>query len=108
MTNKPLRFAEPILQNEPAFKNCRTLVCPDHLNKIKPDPEGILKGCEDLSISPSDCIYIGDHMKDLEAGINAGTRVIACYFGYSLKVGDHDKNIQGANHPIDLIELIKA
>ena len=108
VTNKPLRFAEPILQNEPAFKNCRTLVCPDHLNKIKPDPEGILKGCEDLSISPSDCLYIGDHMKDLEAGINAGTRVIACYFGYSLKAGDHDESILGANHPIDLIDLMKA
>ena len=108
VTNKPLRFAAPILQNEPAFKNCRTLICPDHINKIKPDPEGILKGCEDLGISPSDCIYIGDHMKDLQAGINAGTRVLACYFGYSLKAGDHDKSIQGANHPIDLIELIKA
>ena len=108
VTNKPLRFAEPILQNEPAFKNCRTLVCPDHINKIKPDPEGILKGCEDLSISPSDCLYIGDHMKDLEAGINAGTRVIACYFGYSLKAGDHDESILGANHPIDLIDLMKA
>jgi phosphoglycolate phosphatase len=83
-------------------------VCPDHINKIKPDPEGILKACEDLSISPSDCLYIGDHMKDLEAGINAGTRVIACYFGYSLKAGDHDESILGANHPIDLIDLMKA
>jgi phosphoglycolate phosphatase len=83
-------------------------VCPDHINKIKPDPEGVLKGCEDLSISPSDCLYIGDHMKDLEAGINAGTRVIACYFGHSLKAGDHDESIQGANYPVDLIDLMKA
>ena len=108
VTNKPLRFADPILKNEPTFKNCRTLICPDHINKIKPDPEGILKGCRDLGISPSDCIYVGDHQKDLEAGMNAGTKVIACYFGYSLKFGDHNENILGANHPIDLIELIKA
>ena len=108
VTNKPLRFAAPILQNEPAFKNCRTLICPDHINKIKPDPEGILKGCENLGISPSDCIYIGDHIKDLEAGISAGTKVIACYFGYSLKLGDHSKSIQGANNPVDLIKLIKT
>ena len=108
VTNKPLRFADPILKNEPTFKNCRTLVCPDHINKIKPDPEGILKGCKDLGISPSDCIYVGDHMKDLEAGMNAGTKVIACYFGYSLKFGDHSEDILGANHPIDLIELMKV
>jgi phosphoglycolate phosphatase len=79
VTNKPLRFAGPILQNEPAFKNCRTLICPDHINKIKPDPEGILKGCEDLGISPSDCIYKGDNMKDLQSGINAVKRFLACY-----------------------------
>lgn len=108
VTNKPLRFAEPIIKNEPAFKNCRTLICPDHLKKIKPDPEGILQGCMNLGIDPSDCVYVGDHVKDLEAGINAGTKVIACYFGYSLKPNDHDSNINGAHHPEDLASLIRV
>ena len=108
VTNKPLRFAEPILINEPVFKNCKTLICPDHLSVIKPDPEGILKGCKDLGIHPAECVYVGDHMKDLEAGINAGTQVLACYFGYALKPEDHDRFISGANHPSELIELIKA
>ena len=61
VTNKPLRFAKPILMNETVFKNCKTLVCPDHLSAIKPDPEGILLGCKELGIHPADCIYIGDH-----------------------------------------------
>jgi|TARA_B110000116_G_C16690226_1_gene514843 N-acetyl-D-muramate 6-phosphate phosphatase len=108
VTNKPLRFAEPIIKNEPAFKNCSTLICPDHLNAIKPNPEGILKGCKDLGVHPADCVYIGDHIKDLEAGINAGTQVIACYFGYSLKPLDHDELILGAKHPSDLTSLIQA
>ena len=56
VTNKPLRFAEPILINEPVFKNCKTLICPDHLSVIKPDPEGILKGCKDLGIHPAECV----------------------------------------------------
>jgi len=106
VTNKPLRFARPILMNEIAFKNCKTLICPDHLNAIKPDPEGILKGCKDLGIHPAECIYVGDHEKDLEAGINAGTQVIACYFGYSLKASDHSEHILGADHPSDLYKLI--
>ena len=106
VTNKPLRFAKPILMNEIAFKNCKTLICPDHLNAIKPDPEGILKGCKDLGIHPAECIYVGDHEKDLEAGINAGTQVIACYFGYSLKASDHSAHILGADHPSDLYKLI--
>ena len=106
VTNKPLRFAKPILMNEIAFKNCKTLICPDHLNAIKPDPEGILKGCKDLGIHPAECVYVGDHEKDLEAGINAGTQVIACYFGYSLKASDHSAHILGADHPSDLYKLI--
>lgn len=106
VTNKPFRFAKPILINEVAFQNCKTLICPDHLDAIKPDPEGILRGCKDLGLHPAECIYIGDHIKDLEAGINAGTQVIACYFGYSLKPGDHDEHILGAHHPDELYELI--
>ena len=106
VTNKPLRFAKPILMNEIAFRNCKTLICPDHLNAIKPDPEGILRGCKDLGLHPADCIYVGDHKKDLEAGINAGTQVIACYFGYSIQPSDHSEHILGANHPSDLYELI--
>ena len=33
---------------------------------------------------PSETIYIGDHSKDLEAGISAGTKTIGCRYGYSL------------------------
>ena len=76
------------------------------LNAIKPDPEGILRGCKDLGLHPAECIYVGDHEKDLEAGINAGTQVIACYFGYSLKAGDHREHVHGVNHPNELYELI--
>ena len=106
VTNKPLRFAKQILMNEIAFRNCKTLICPDHLNAIKPDPEGILRGCKDLGLHPDECIYVGDHEKDLEAGINAGTKVIACYFGYSLKPSAHNDHILGANHPNELYQLI--
>tara|TARA_B100000686_G_C16744253_1_gene948466 strand:- start:1024 stop:1686 length:663 start_codon:yes stop_codon:yes gene_type:complete len=106
VTNKPLRFAQPILMNEIAFKNCKTLICPDHLDAIKPNPEGILRGCKDLGLHPTECVYVGDHAKDLEAGINAGTQVVACYFGYSLKANDHSEHILGANHPNELYKLI--
>ena len=107
VTNKPLRFAEPILINEPVFQNCKTLICPDHLDAIKPNPEGILRGCKDLGIHPTECVYVGDHAKDIEAGINAGTQVVGCYFGYSLQADDSAEHILGANHPDELYELIK-
>lgn len=57
---------------------------PDHVKNIKPDPEGILLACSNLNINPSDCVYIGDHPGDIEAGMNAGTKTIGCLYGYSL------------------------
>ena len=84
VTNKPLEYARPVIENFIELDNCKVLVCPDHVNNIKPDPEGILQACSKLSIDPSKTIYIGDHPKDLEAGISAGTKTIGCRYGYSL------------------------
>jgi len=108
VTNKPLRFAEPIVKKIDAFAGCRTLICPDHLQASKPDPQGILMGCEHLGIKPSDCIYVGDHLKDIQAGLNAGTDVIACYFGYALRPSDHSPSISGAHQPDELFQLIQS
>ena len=84
VTNKPLEYAKPVIKNFMELDNSKVLICPDHINKIKPDPEGILQACLKLSINPSETIYIGDHPKDLEAGISAGTKTIGCRYGYSL------------------------
>ena len=81
-------------------------MCPDSLKQAKPSPEGIYKALEILYGCPESSFYVGDHEKDLEAGINAGTQVIACYFGYSLKASDHEDHIHGAHHPNQLYELI--
>ena len=99
-------FAEIIVSNNLFLKKSQVLITPDDIKIAKPDPEGILRGCKDLGIHPTECVYVGDHAKDIEAGINAGTEVIACYFGYSLKIGDCSEHILGANHPNEIYELI--
>jgi phosphoglycolate phosphatase len=38
--------------------------------------------CSELSLSPSECIYIGDHIRDIQAGRSAGMRTIAAGWGY--------------------------
>ena len=108
ITNKPLRFAKSIIKKEIVFEDCKVLICSDHLTNMKPDPEGILKGCKELGIHPTECVYVGDHINDLEAGINAGTKILACYYGYSLNQGSHARHIMGANQPRDLIKLIAS
>ena len=107
VTNKPLEYARPLIENFIELDNCKVLVCPDHVNKIKPDPEGILQACSKLSIDPSETIYIGDHPKDLEAGISAGTKTIGCRYGYSLadcKFFDGADLVDSAQEIISLIQ----
>jgi phosphoglycolate phosphatase len=106
VTNKPLEYARPVIENFIELNNCKVLVCPDHVNNIKPDPEGILQACSKLSIDPSKTIYIGDHPKDLEAGISAGTKTIGCRYGYSLadcKFFDGADLVDSAHEIISLI-----
>ena len=103
VTNKPLRFAEPILINELAFKNCKTLICPDHLDAIKPDPEGILKGCKDLGIHPTECIYVGDHAKRPRSRNKRGdTMLLLVILDIRLKLVIV-RTYSGANHQVNYI-----
>ena len=51
----------------------------------KPSPEPLLKICEDLDISISDTIMIGDSELDIYCGKNAGTKTCAVTYGYRTK-----------------------
>ena len=82
VTNKPWKYTQAVLEQlNPAIRPATT-ICPDHVAQPKPDPEGLLLACSELSLSPSECIYIGDHIRDIQAGRSAGMRTIAAGWGY--------------------------
>ena len=89
------------------LNNSKILICPDNLKNIKPDPEGVLLACSKLNINPSETIYIGDHQKDLEAGLNAGCKVIGCRYGYSINENTNTYNADLINTPEEIISLIE-
>jgi len=91
VTNKFKRFAKKIIQNNPLLQKSQVLITPDDVNIAKPNPEGLLKAANILGLPPDLCIYVGDHLKDLEAGSNAGMQSIGCLFGYSMAENDETK-----------------
>ena len=91
VTNKFKRFAEKIIQNNPLLQKSQVLITPDDVSIAKPNPEGLLKAANILGLPPDQCIYVGDHLKDLEAGSNAGMQSIGCLFGYSMAENDETK-----------------
>ena len=82
VTNKPRRYAEPIVADLLLSERCSVMVCPDDVTKTKPDPEPMLLACKQIGCEAQHTLYIGDHRRDIEAGKNAGMKTVAVNYGY--------------------------
>lgn len=82
VTNKPWRYTEPLLQRLKLSERTASVVCPDHVANNKPDPEGLWLAAQQANAAPNQCIYVGDHLRDIQAGKNAGMRTITALYGY--------------------------
>lgn len=99
VTNKPERFTLPVLAGLSLSKDIGPVICPDHVSQRKPDPEGLLLAAQHVGAKPTQCVYVGDHIRDIEAGRRAGMITVACSFGY---VPQHeDPRSWQADHLID-------
>jgi len=87
VTNKPVRYAEPLLNQLDLTPTYAALICPDHVSQPKPHPEALLKACSRIGCRAENSIYVGDHRRDIEAGAAAGMTTIAAGFGY-IKASD--------------------
>ncbi|MFC0338623.1 phosphoglycolate phosphatase [Kushneria avicenniae] len=80
VTNKPRAYAVSLLE---ALKiTPDVLLCADDLPVKKPDPAPLLEAARRLNVTPEDCWYIGDHLRDIQAANNAGMTAIAVKYGY--------------------------
>ncbi len=107
-TNKPRAYTLPLLARLNIQPPPGSVVCPEDISNRKPHPEALYRNCRDLHCAPHEAIYVGDHLRDIEAGRRAGMYTIAAAYGY-IEPGD-DPLRWGANaqvtHSNDLLELI--
>jgi phosphoglycolate phosphatase len=82
VTNKPRRFSELLLKKLNLETRLSSLVCADDVENPKPNAEPMLKACQELNVKPEDCLYVGDHQRDIDAGKNANMKTIAAAYGY--------------------------
>ncbi|MBV1916238.1 MAG: HAD-IA family hydrolase [Pseudomonadales bacterium] len=82
ITNKPERYATPLLDDLNLLARTHTLICPEHVSNAKPDPESLLLACSQINCNPRNAVYIGDHRRDIEAGNRAEMETIAVLYGY--------------------------
>jgi phosphoglycolate phosphatase len=108
VTNKPVRFAQPIMEQLGLSQRSAVLICPDHVTKSKPDPEPLLLACKMLDLDPASVLFVGDDLRDIESGRDAGTKTAAVRYGY---IHPHDNpDHWGAdvvvNHPLELRRVL--
>lgn len=82
VTNKPRLYTERLLSRLDLTDSCAVLVCPDDIDQPKPNPEGLLRAANSLGVFAEHCVYVGDHVRDIQAGKAAGMRTLAARFGY--------------------------
>jgi phosphoglycolate phosphatase-like HAD superfamily hydrolase len=81
-TNKPARYTLPLMQALNMQPAPFSVICPDHVSRVKPDPESLFLASQQLSCTPDQIIYVGDHLRDIECGKRAGSITIAAAYGY--------------------------
>jgi phosphoglycolate phosphatase len=87
VTNKALRFAEPLVQGLRLHQRAAVLIGGDSTPFTKPHPQPLLEAARRIGIAPAQCVYIGDDRRDMLAGRAAGMATVAAAWGY-LGVGE--------------------
>jgi 2-phosphoglycolate phosphatase len=108
VTNKPVRFAQPIMEQLGLAQRSAILICPDHVTNSKPHPEPLILACSMLNLDPASVLFVGDDLRDIESGRDAGTKTAAVRYGYIHP--DDNPDHWGADvvvdHPLDLRKVL--
>ena len=82
VTNKLVRFAEPLLAHHSLLALLDTVVGGDSTPAKKPDPAPVLEACRRLGVCPAETMLIGDSGHDAGAARAAGVSFVAVSYGY--------------------------
>lgn len=99
VTNKPARFAHPLIEMLGLAQRVACVICGDETTNTKPHPEPLLTASNKIAISPAHCIYLGDDIRDVQASLAAGMQPIVARYGYL--GNDQPPETWGARHLID-------
>jgi len=82
VTNKPHRLTVPLLHHLGIAASAACIVSGDTLAERKPHPAPMLHAADIAGVAPARTIYVGDALRDIQAGAAAGMATIAAGYGY--------------------------
>ncbi len=108
VTNKAERFTLPLVRALSIHENAAAIVGGDTTPHSKPHPAPLLEAARRMGLAPESCVYVGDDLRDVQAGHAAGMATVAAAWGY---LGQGEPiTAWGADHvierPGDLLNLL--
>jgi 2-phosphoglycolate phosphatase len=105
VTNKVGWLAGPVVDQLGLAQRCRVLVAGDTLPQKKPHPAPVLHACAAIGVDPQRIAFVGDDLRDVEAGGAAGALTIAAGWGY---LNGGDPHAWGADVVVDSVAELAA
>jgi phosphoglycolate phosphatase len=110
VTNKAAWLTEPLLAELGLRARFACVVSGDTLAERKPHPMPLLHAAALAGVSPSECIYVGDAERDVQAAHAAAMPALVANYGYLR--ADEDSTRWGADayltQPLDLLDWLEA
>ena len=104
VTNKAARFTDPLIPLI-GLHDAGCVVCGDTTPHAKPHPAPLFEAARRMSLAPEECWYVGDDLRDIEAGRAAGMVTVACAWGYC---GPVEPQSWGADYLLDSPQALMA
>ena len=82
VTNKPERMTTPLMSALNLMDRAACVVSGDTLPQRKPDPTPLLFASQQAGFEAAEAVYVGDALRDIEAGRAAGMLTIGVQYGY--------------------------
>jgi phosphoglycolate phosphatase len=82
VTNKAQRFTSLVIEGLRLQHRAAAVISGDTTPHAKPHPEPLLEAARRMGVAPSACVYVGDDLRDVQAGRAAGMATLAAGWGY--------------------------
>lgn len=82
VTNKAMRFTAPIVAGLGLSARACAVVGGDSTAMSKPHPMPLLEAARRAEVEPQHCVYVGDDLRDVQAGHAAGMAALVAAWGY--------------------------
>jgi phosphoglycolate phosphatase len=108
VTNKAARFTDKLVPLI-GLGHASCVISGDTTPHSKPHPEPLLEAARRIGVTPEACWYVGDDLRDMQAGKAAGMPTVAAAWGYcgNIEPATWNADVMAAS-PQELMEFIRA